>query len=392
MSGRDRRADRSRAIEALLEDRRDPRTGSPRPVGGERVLRRFRAGDAADRAGLASGPRRPRPPVTGRGSSFSTEVLSLLAGVRDRAARRSGGGVVATRELDERHLGTTGHAGAGFICFRGSASVSTPVVSWPPSPAGWRSRSVTIRGAAGDPTGRRRSRARSATARLTAGIAGVRHVRRVRRDRRLAACRLAGSGRSPSWRCSRCGWSRCWIALLRTGSADVGAGVHRVVRAAWHRHRGARPAGDRPRRDPARRLIAHGCGGDGDAEPGAAQPDRGAGHPPALGCGARKCPIRPVIALVADLRHGQHVEAPIELLLGEFLADQAAIDDRLPNRLVALEGLLGHRGGLLVADRRVQRGHDRGRRLGQSAQSVLVGHQAVDAALRRTAGTRWPAG
>ena len=48
--------------------------------------------------------------------------------------------------------------------------------------------------------------------------------------------------------------------------------------------------------------------------------------------------------------------------------------------LRSLSACLATFGGLLVADRRVQRRHDRRRRLGQLAQVLLVGHQAVDAA------------
>src|SRR5688572_23241998 len=80
-----------------------------------------------------------------------------------------------------------------------------------------------------------------------------------------------------------------------------------------------------------------------------------------------------------DLRHRQHVEAAVQLLLGQLVTDQAAVDDRLPDGLALLEGLLGNLGGLLVADRRVQRRHDGRRGLGQLAQVLLVGDQAIDA-------------
>src|ERR1700682_3023194 len=82
-----------------------------------------------------------------------------------------------------------------------------------------------------------------------------------------------------------------------------------------------------------------------------------------------------------DPGHRQHVEPPIELLQRQFVADQAPVDDRLADGLLLLERLLGHRGGLLIADRRIQWGDDGRRGLGQLAQARLVGDKAVDAAL-----------
>src|SRR5262245_39359294 len=60
-----------------------------------------------------------------------------------------------------------------------------------------------------------------------------------------------------------------------------------------------------------------------------------------------------------DLGHRQHVESTIQLLQRQFVADQPPVDDGLADGLLLLERLLGHRRGLLVADRRIQRGDDR---------------------------------
>jgi hypothetical protein len=66
----------------------------------------------------------------------------------------------------------------------------------------------------------------------------------------------------------------------------------------------------------------------------------------------------PGLVVRFDIGHRQHVEAPVQLLDRQLVADQATVDDRLANGLAFLERLFGYRGGLLVADDPVQRRHD----------------------------------
>src|SRR5687767_11979787 len=81
---------------------------------------------------------------------------------------------------------------------------------------------------------------------------------------------------------------------------------------------------------------------------------------------------------VLDLRHGEHVETLVQLLLAEFVTDQTAVDDGLPDRLLLLQGLLGNGGRLLVSDRRVQGRDDGRRRLGEGPEVIGIGYQARD--------------
>ena len=82
------------------------------------------------------------------------------------------------------------------------------------------------------------------------------------------------------------------------------------------------------------------------------------------------------------LGHRQHVEGLVELILGQRpVSDVARFQHHVPDGLALLQRLLGHRGGVLVADVAVQRGDDRGGRLGQRAAVLDIGHDPVDAAI-----------
>ena len=57
--------------------------------------------------------------------------------------------------------------------------------------------------------------------------------------------------------------------------------------------------------------------------------------------------------------HSQNVESRVKLLLAESaVGNVAVLDDHLTNGLTLLEGLLGYRGGVLIADVAVQRRDD----------------------------------
>jgi hypothetical protein len=76
--------------------------------------------------------------------------------------------------------------------------------------------------------------------------------------------------------------------------------VHRMVRPARHRHRGAGPAGGRPGRYRARRRDRHHRRGHRHAQPGVAQRHGRAGNPPAgVSARARAGAVAPAATLSA---------------------------------------------------------------------------------------------
>ncbi|OEI69339.1 ribosomal protein S5 [Curtobacterium sp. ER1/6] len=79
------------------------------------------------------------------------------------------------------------------------------------------------------------------------------------------------------------------------------------------------------------------------------------------------------------MRHAQHVEGAVELLLGDLAAlDVAEGDDGLADGDALGDGVLRHLGGGLVPDHPVERGHDRRRRLGERAGPLEVRLEPVD--------------
>ena len=82
-----------------------------------------------------------------------------------------------------------------------------------------------------------------------------------------------------------------------------------------------------------------------------------------------------VLASLIEIRQLHRVEQVLDLRLGQDLL----LADDLEDPLAALVGLVGQLGRLLVAEHRIERGHDADRRLHVVREHLLVHRDAVDA-------------
>lgn len=199
--------------------------------------------------------------------------------------------------------------------------------------------------------------------------------------------------------------------MVRTG-VPVTAVLHRLVRSARYRHRRARSAGGQPWRNPERRGDGRG-GRRRDAEPGTAQRHGGAGNPDvggsALAARRESAPAR--LTQHRDCAPDHEMSRYRDLYAVSMRAARASRgpspsparrgDGRVPLRRAcrrsdrgrslsaesscARQRLFGHRGGLLVADRGVQRCDDRGE---DSASRRSQSSSATGPSMQRSANNR----